>query len=148
MFTEDIVAKGDVSLALYDNTHRVKKTIEIPNLIVTLGKELIASRFFSDSSDVISHIALGTNGTSPVLGDVTLRAEIGRVAINPSLSGVSGTVVTYAAEFGPGVATGALREAGLFNAATSGTMACRTVFPAFDKPAIDTLVVTWKLTIL
>jgi hypothetical protein len=51
------------------------------------------------------------------------------------------------ATFGAGVATGAITEAGVFNALTAGTMLCRTVFSVINKGALDTLVITWKVTV-
>ena len=41
----------------------------------------------------------------------------------------------------------ALREAGIFNAASSGTMLARAVYANIDKQAGDTLTITWTVTI-
>ena len=46
-----------------------------------------------------------------------------------------------------GDATGAVTEAGIFNAATSGTMLCRTTFDVINKGASDTMSVTWTITV-
>ena len=40
-----------------------------------------------------------------------------------------------------------LTEAGIFNAASGGTMLCRTVFAVVNKQADDTMTVTWTVTI-
>ena len=41
----------------------------------------------------------------------------------------------------------AVTEAGVFNASSSGTMLCRTVFPVVNKGADDTMSVTWTITL-
>jgi hypothetical protein len=60
---------------------------------------------------------------------------------------VSGNAITYTATFGAGTATGAVVEAGIFNASSGGTMLCRTVFPVINKNAGDSLAVTWVVTV-
>jgi len=53
-----------------------------------------------------------------------LQTELARVA-NVATSSVN--VLQLSATFGPGVATGAVTEAGLFSASSSGTMYARTL---------------------
>ena len=59
----------------------------------------------------------------------------------------SSNTVIYSAGFGLGVGTGAITEAGIFNAASSGTMLCRTVFSVINKGILDSMVITWTITI-
>jgi hypothetical protein len=99
------------------------------------------------SSAVMSHMAVGTTNTAAAAGDTTLAAEVGssRTALtsyNPSTN----TIVAICT-FGAGVGTGALVEAGLFNASSAGTMLCRTVFSTINKAAGDSLTITWTITI-
>lgn len=49
--------------------------------------------------------------------------------------------------FNPGEGTGAVTEAGVFNAATAADMLCRTVFAVVNKAATDTMVITWTITL-
>ena len=49
--------------------------------------------------------------------------------------------------FEAGDATGAVTEAGIFNAASGGDMLCRTVFSVVNKAADDTMSVTWTITL-
>jgi len=49
--------------------------------------------------------------------------------------------------FGAGVGTGAVTEAGIFNASSAGTMLCRTTFSVINKAAADTLGITWTVTV-
>ena len=51
------------------------------------------------------------------------------------------------ATFAPGNGTGAVTEAGLFTAASVGTMFARQVFGAYNKAAGDTLVISWTITL-
>jgi hypothetical protein len=53
----------------------------------------------------------------------------------------------YSASFGAGVGTGALTEAGIFNASSAGTLLCRTVFSVINKAANDTMSITWTVTL-
>jgi len=59
----------------------------------------------------------------------------------------TGLNFTYVATFGAGTGTGAVTEAGLFNAASGGTMLCRTVFPVVNKQSGDSMTVSWVVTV-
>jgi hypothetical protein len=56
-------------------------------------------------------------------------------------------VVTYVASFTAGMSTGAITEAGIFNALSSGSMLCRTTFPVVNKETGDSIVITWVVTL-
>jgi hypothetical protein len=64
-----------------------------------------------------------------------------------TISGTNNEKVVYVSSFEAGDATGAVTEAGIFNAATSGDMLCRTVFAVVNKSADDTMAVTWTITL-
>lgn len=118
---------------------------EEKNLMVTTGTAFVASRMIGNTPAVVSHMGVGTGTTAPVAGNTGLQTPItGRATVAAS---VSGNVVTYVAVFAPGVATGAWAEAGLFNAASAGTMTCRTVFGVKTKDAGDQITITWTNTI-
>ena len=60
----------------------------------------------------------------------------------------SANVVTYVGNWAAGDGTNAaITEAGIFNAASTGTMLARAVFSAINKGASDTLAITWTLTV-
>jgi len=46
-----------------------------------------------------------------------------------------------------GTGSGAITEAGVLNAASSGTLLCRTVFSVVNKGASDSMTITWTITI-
>lgn len=143
MFTDNLKVTGH--LKVYKNDELVQ---DIPNLVVTTGKNFIASRMKDTGSPTqMTHMAIGTGAVAAAAGDSTLGAEAARVALSTAGGTVAGAVVTYAATFGAGTGTGAITEAGLFNAASSGTLLCRTVFSAVNKGASDSLSITWTVTI-
>ena len=57
--------------------------------------------------------------------------------------------VVYVSSFEAGDATGAVKEAGIFNSGTAaaGDMLSRTTFAVVNKAADDTMAVTWTITL-
>ena len=145
MIEEKIKVTGDVSIKLFDEAGNVKDERTIKNLVVTTGKGFIASRMVGTAASVMSHMAVGSSSTAPANADTGLGGELGRSALTSSSA--SGAVVTYTASFPSGVGTGALVEAGIFNASSSGTMLCRTTFAVVNKGANDGMSITWTVTV-
>lgn len=149
MITEKIKAIGVVSFELFDENGALKESGS-NNLVVDSGLAYIMSRVKDDTANVMSHLAVGTSSTATADAQTTLISEIARISLTSTTivtTNVTGDSVQYVATFTPGVATGALTEAGLFNAGASGTMLARTVFPVINKGDLDTLTITWKVTI-
>lgn len=144
MFAEQINVKGAVTIQVFDKSGAVKETREIKNLVVTAGKGFIAARMVGTPT-AMSHMALGATNTAAANGDTALGSELGRVAL--ASAAASGAVVTYTASFPAGTATGAVVEAGILNASSSGTLLCRTVFSVVNKGADDAMSVTWAITV-
>lgn len=145
MFSENFKLKGDVLIEVFDPvTGEVKDKREIHNLVVDAGLAYIASRMVGTASNVMSHMAVGDDGTSPAAGNTSLASELARAALTSSTAVAN--VVTFVASFGAGTGTGALEEAGIFNASSGGTMLCRTTFPVVNKGALDGMTVTWTVT--
>lgn len=145
MLNDNLSATGKLKIELFDGFGGLKSSETVDNLVVTSGLSFIASRMNDASATTMSHMAIGSGVTAPVLANTTLGTELGRVAL--SNTSVTANAVTYVATFGSGVGTGAITEAGLFNAGSAGTMLCRTVFAVVNKSAFDTLVITWVVTI-
>ena len=55
--------------------------------------------------------------------------------------------MTYTATFAAGTGTGAVTEAGILNASSSGDLLCRTVFSVVNKGASDSMTITWTVTV-
>lgn len=140
MLQENLQMKGRLAIAI--NGEVVQ---EVPNLVVTTGKNFVASRMKDTTEDAMSHMAIGTSTTAPANGDTTLGSEADRNALTSTT--VTNNEIAYVASFGAGEGTGAITEAGLFNAVTGGTMLCRTVFSVVNKGASDSMTITWTVTV-
>lgn len=142
---EALKATGALRVVLTGPDGKIKEEHEFKNLVVTTGKKFVASRIVGTASNVMSHMAIGADNTAPAAGNTTLGSELGRVALGSSIA--SANVVTYTATFPAGTGTGAVVEAGIFNASSAGTMLCRTTFAVVNKGADDAMSVTWTVTI-
>ena len=142
---EFLKATGKLDIILKDSDGNIKQELHVPNLVVTVGKNFIASRMVGTSSPVMNHMAIGTNATAPVSANTTLGTEVARVALSSATA--TANTVSYSATFPPGTGTGAITEAGIFNAASSGTLLCRTTFAVVSKSDSDSLTIKWNVTI-
>ena len=145
MIQDSIKVTGELKITVTNPNGNVTQETIIPNLVVTAGKNLIASRLKDTTDAAISHMAIGTGSTAAAAGNTTLGTEAGRVALTSTT--VTANAVAYVATFGAGTGSGAITEAGLFNASSSGDMLCRTVFSVINKGAADTLGITWTVTV-
>lgn len=145
MFTESVKVLGNLSVKLYDETGLIKDTREVKNLVVAVGKDLIASRLVGNALPIPSHMALGSSSTAASTSQTALGGELGRVVLDSTAR--TNNTISYVATFAAGTATGTVQEAGIFNDGSSGNMLCRTTFSAVNKAAGDTVVVTWNVTV-
>lgn len=145
MLHDTIKMVGDLKIVLTDENGQIKHEQEIKNLVVTTGKNFIASRMKDATATAMSHMAIGTGTTAAAVGDTTLGTEVGRVALTSTT--VTTNNVAYVATFPAGTGTGAITEAGILNAASAGTLLCRTVFSVINKGAADTLGITWTVSV-
>lgn len=143
MIKEKPALKGHVHFMLRDADGNIKQEFWNHNLVVATGLGFVVSRMVGTASAVMSHLAVGTDGTAPVTGNTALGAEVARVALTSSTA--VGSVVTYVASFPPGTGTAALQEAAILNAGAGGTMLARVTFPVINKGASDTLSVSWSI---
>lgn len=150
MVNDSIKAKGTLQLTLIDENGNIKQQDE-HNLVVSAGLAYIASRMKDATAGVMTHMGVGTGTTAAAAANTALETALGaRVALDSTTivtTNVANDSVQYVATYGAGVSTGAITEAGIFNALTGGTMLCRTVFSVINKGALDTLVITWKVTV-
>ena len=136
---------GELEIVVRDSQGNIKETRKAKNLVVAAGKTYLASRAVGTSSSIMSHMAIGTGTGTPVSTDTTLGTEAGRVTLASASN--SANAITYTATFPAGTGTGAITEAAVLNASSSGTMLCRTTFPVVNKAAGDSIAVTWVVTI-
>lgn len=145
MIQDSIKVTGELRITVTNPEGNITQETVVPNLVVTSGKDFIAERMKDATTTAMSHMAIGTGSTAAAAGDTALGNEAGRVALTSTT--VTANAVAYVATFGAGTGTGAITEAGLFNANSSGDMLCRTVFSVINKGAADTLGITWTVTV-
>jgi len=142
MLKEKLKLTGKLSIAI--NNEVVK---EVDNLVVSDGKDFVASRMKDTTDAAMSHMAIGTGNTAAAAGDSALGSESARVALTSTT--VSSNTITYVATFPANTpsSAAAITEAGLFNASSAGTMLCRTVFDVVNKGTADSMTITWTVTV-
>jgi len=146
MIEETLKTTGELIVTLYSENGVVKEKKKVNNLVVASGQNHIASRLVTSGlPTAMSHMAIGDSDQAVVTGDTTLVSELGRASLVTITD--SDNTVTFSATFNPGVGTGAVKEAGVFNNSTAGTLLCRTVFGEVNKLVGDTLSIDWTITI-
>ena len=139
MLNDGLKLTGKLSIAINDEVVQ-----EVPNLVVTAGKNYVAHRI-KNNSTVMSHMAIGTGTAAAAAGNTALGSESARTALTSST--VTDNEIVYVDTFAAGTGTGAITEAGIFNASSGGTMLCRTVFSVVNKGANDAMTITWTVTV-
>ena len=149
MINENLKLSGQLNIVLKDKAGNIKETREEKNLVVNTGLAYIASRMKDTTKGAMSHMALGSGTTAAAATQTDLVTILGsREALDSTtIAGSNNEKIVYVSSFEAGDATGAVTEAGIFNAATSGDMLCRTVFSVVNKAADDTMSVTWTITL-
>lgn len=143
---DNLKLRGDVFIVVKDKDGNIKEERKEENLVVSAGLNFICSRMKDTTDGAMSHMGLGSGTTAAAAGDTDLGSLLGsREALDSTT--VSSNTITYVSSFEAGDATGAVTEAGIFNASTSGTMLCRVVFSEINKAADDTMSVTWTITL-
>tara|TARA_B100000900_G_scaffold355911_1_gene325396 strand:- start:172 stop:597 length:426 start_codon:yes stop_codon:yes gene_type:complete len=140
MLNDGLKLTGKLSIAINDEIVQ-----EVPNLVVTAGKGYVASRMKDASATAMSHMGIGSGSTAAAASDTALGSQLARTSLTSTT--VSGADVVYVDTFPAGTGTGAVTEAGLFNASSGGTMLCRTVFAVVNKGASDAMTITWTVTV-
>jgi hypothetical protein len=138
-------ATGKLSIVVNDNAGNLKQELNVTNLVVDAGLDYIASRMKDATETAMTHMAIGSGTTDPAPADTALQTSLGRVSLTSTT--VTDNSVEYVATFAAGTGTGAVTEAGIFNASSGGTMLCRTEFAVINKAAGDSMTITWTVTV-
>lgn len=171
-YEEKTKMRGSVDIKLIGPDGELKESRYIPNLVVNVGKNYIATRMLGTSTvtavsttntltSCMTHMAIGTGSTTVAVGDTSLATEVvvagdiaaySRAVMNNTTQ--SANVLTYIALFNTNNPqrtnssnTTEITEAGIFNASAGGTMLCRTTFNVVNKGNDDTLQITWTITV-
>ena len=141
MINDNLALTGALTIAVNDEVVQ-----ETHNLVVTAGKEWVADRM-ANANTVMTHMAIGTGTTAAAAANTTLVTQLDRNALTTSGGTVSTNTIEYACTWAAGDGTGAITEAGIFDAATDGDMLARTVFSVVNKGAADSMTITWTITV-
>ena len=123
---------------------KIKDQRFIHNTVTTAGKQGVADQILAAPTLAkMGWMAIGTSTPSATL----LGAEIDRNAFTSKTR--SGAVVTVVGDWAAGDGTGAITEAGTFDVVTANTvnMWMSASFSVINKGSLDTLSVSWTLTI-
>lgn len=140
-FKDSIPVRGKVKLVLRDSRGRVK-TIRKSNTIQDAGKYAITDQLLaSPTLGKPTHAGVGD-------GSITM-GELGNELVRVALTSKDRTtnVLTMVFDLPAGTGTGALTEAGIYDAGAAGNCLSTTSFTAIPKGAADTLEITWTWTI-
>lgn len=127
------------------------------NTVVTAGRRWVLEKIgsFSNQTNSINAIAVGTSTTAPATSDTALGSEItasvGRKTIGTfTTTNLTSNPPSWRAEvsYATDEAVGTLGEAGLFNtsSATAGTMLSRVTFSTINKATSNTLSVSYVIS--
>jgi len=151
MINENLKLSGQLDIVLKDKNGNIKEKRTEKNLVVNKGLAFIISRMKGTSKAVMSHMALGSSGTTPIAGHTDVLSILGaREALDSTtISGTNNEKLIYVASFEAGKGTGAVKEAGIFNSGTAaaGDMLSRVDFAVVNKQTDDSMTVTWTITL-
>ena len=139
---EKMEIKGKLKIEVVRNG-KVIETKEVDNIIVTTGKNLVAT-LVAGSGTSFTHMAIGTSATAEAISNTTLGTETGRVLLTGKT--VASNVISFTGDFPAGTGTGTIVEAGIMNASSSGVMLNRATFSSVSKTASDALKISWDVT--
>lgn len=150
--------RGCIELGVYDpKTNALVDYRRIDNTVVTAGRRWVLEKIgsFSNQTNSINAIAVGTSTTAPSTADTALGSEItatvGRLTIGTfTTTNLTSNPPSWRAEvsFATDQATGTLGEAALFNtsAATQGTMLSHVTFSTIAKATSNTLSISYTIS--
>jgi hypothetical protein len=142
---ENFNPRFNMKLDLFDHSGNLKETREIHNTMTTAGKNGIMDQL-ADVPTLVKagwmEVGTGSGGTT------SLNAYIAGSRTAVSTRTRTNNAVAYVCSFAAGAGTGAITEAGLFDAVTQngGNMWCYATFSVINKGALDTLQITWTIT--
>lgn len=138
---EEIELTDNVEITLRGPDGKIKEQIRLHNTVTTAGKAAIMDQLLaSPSLTKPTHMAVGTGSPS----GTALGTELDRNALTSKLR--STNVVTMVGDWAAGDGTGAITEAGVFDASSSGNMHLSASFSVINKAAADTLSISWTWT--
>lgn len=135
----------NMKVELFDSLGNIKEVRNVHNTVTTAGKNgLIDQILATPTLAKPGWMELGTGSPAATLLGAYIAGS--RVALTSKLR--TDNVVTMVGDWGAGVGTGAITEAGIFDVVTQDTvnMWCSASFAVVNKGASDSLKITWTLT--
>jgi hypothetical protein len=120
MLQSNVKLTGKLVIKKFDAVKNLVYETEVNNLVVTSGKQFLASRIIANTASVMSHMAIGDDASSASASQTTLVNELARVAVDSATA--SGVNATFVATFPAGTGTGDIVEASITNAAASAVI--------------------------
>ena len=143
---EPVETEDNVHIVLRGPDGEIKQEEHVHNLITTVGRNAIIEQLeASPAVNKPSHMAIGTGTNAAAAGDTALQTELDRNALTSK--GVAANVATMVGDWAAGDGTGAITEAGILNAGSTGDLYSRAVFSVINKGSGDTLQIVWTYTL-
>ena len=146
---EKLMLKGRATFRLFDKDGNLKYEDTVENGITDDGYDLVCQLLAGVGGNKLSHVGIGDDDTAFDPTDTDLLGTSYRKAGTYAHTG--GTkVFTITATWGqdePIAGTFAVKEGGVFNAASGGTMLSRLTRAVLNKLADDTLEVEYEFTL-
>jgi hypothetical protein len=144
-FSDNFNPSVNMHLELRDKDGNLKEVRDVHNTVTSAGKYGIMDQVLAAPSLIkMGWMELGT-GTG---GTTALNAYVSGSRVAFTTKTRANAVVTVVGDFGAGVGTGAITEAGTFDVVTqnSGNMWMYSTFSVINKGALDSLSISWTLT--
>lgn len=148
---DTIKIKGTYHFQILDVDGNVKDKWSVNNLVVNAGKAQLALLAGDATATPFTYIAVGTSSTAVAGSQTALQAETTTNGLSRASATVSRTTTTVTndtlslAKTFTATGTVVVKEVGVFNAASSGTMLSRALTSTKTLVNGETLAVTYTL---
>lgn len=138
----------NVAMYLYGPEGDLKDERHTHNLVVTAGKNWLATFLAGTNTSAMIMLAIGTSVTAVAAGDSALANEVGTRIVGTTFASqnIYQLTGTFPANNPSAVNNTPITEAGILNAGTAGTLYAHSVFGAITKAPADTLQIVWQVT--
>ncbi len=119
------------------------------NLIVDAGLTFSIRGLLVADQGRMTHLGIGSGTNDTAAQDTALQTQLARAAFKiPPVGSNGDKTFDFSSEFGKGIGTGTINEAGIFSAATAGVMFSRVrLATPVSKGPDDVVEIAWKLTV-
>ena len=146
-FPEVQPIQGWFSMRLWGPDGTLKTAQDVPNLITTTGKNMLAGWFTGGAAGGFAiNLAIGTGSTTPVVANTTLTTETGtRVSAGRA---ITANTAYYSGLFTANNPPGAegIQEYGNFSLAAAGYIFAHSTAAVISKATADTLEVQYRFS--